>query len=419
MKKIFIPISIFAIVTIIFSCNTVEQPPNYTYSIDSVWWSDAVDGNADGYAKFERLNFDVHLKENTSQTIVGRVYYKLKDASDFSFYAFSEDKRIIGNNAENNLFVSIGSPNIELQRGIYDFNIEIYQTDQNDIKATSDSLQLITLSNKKFELPQFDNTYTMNLFWENQFDKNGNAYNRYATLVIDVNNNEQVTRNIDAKIYYKLSTDKNFQLYFEKNNFTISGQSLNDTVSVLISGDNGELEKGEYDFRVDVFEAGKDRLLDFEDNENPILSKQKFETEDDDSYYYSFSNIWWSDSTDIDKDSYTSLRKLHFDVDVDKNETRTLFAKIYLRPESTDSTDYETFYDSTANFSITGTNASDAYFVWIGNDTTALDSNRYDILISIYDALVDSPQVVETTVSGFTQNELKLQKFETASQDSL
>lgn len=418
MKNIFILISTLILITLFFSCNTVEDEPNYTYSIDSVWWSDSIDGNADGYVKFERLNFNVHLKENTSQKVTGRVYYKLKEASDFSFYAFSEDKRVLGENVDNNFFVSIGNPNKELQRGIYDFTIEIFQTNQSDVKAEPDSVQLISLSNKLFELSDFDNTYTMNISWKDKYDLNGNGYQRYSTLVIDVNNNENVTRNLDAKVYYKLSTDEEYQLYYERTNFTISGEADTDTIQVLIGDSNGQFEYGEYDFRVDVFETGKNKLLAFQDIENPLLSKQKFETEDDDSYYYTISNVWWSDSTDLDSDTYTSLRKIHFDVDVDKNEKRTLFAKIYLRPYDADSTDYDIVYDSTKNFSITGTTINDAFSTWIGNSTTKLDSNKYDIMISVYDALSDSLQA-EATVSSFSHTILKLQTFETASQDSL
>ena len=427
MKKFIILIPILAIIAIFFSCDTVEEEVNYTYSIDSVWWSDQIDGNADGYPQFERLNFNVQIEENTSQNISGRVYYKLKEASSFSFYAFSEDKKIMGSNEDNYLFVSIGNQNKELQRGIYDFSIEIFQNNQSDIKAEPDSLQLVTLSSKQFEQSANDNTFTLNISWIDKYDRTGNGYNRSAFLVIDANNNEAVTRNLDAKLYYKRSEDVEYQLYKERSNFEIYSDSDNDTIIFLVGVPNTQaeqseytqLEYGEYDFRVDITETGKSSLLAFQDVENPRLSKQKFETEDEDSYYFSIDSVWWSDPTDLDGDSYTSLRKIHFDVNLDKNETKTLFAKIYLRSEDDDSTDYNVFYDSTSNFTIRGTKTSDTYSTWIGLDTTKLDSNRYDILISVYDAVIDSPQVAEATVSSILYDVLKLQPFETAVQDSI
>ncbi len=435
MKNIIILISLLVIVVSMFSCNTVEEEPNYTYKIDSVWWSDQIDGNSDGYPQFERLNFNVQIEENTSQNISGRVYYKLKEASNFSFYSFSEDKRIIGSNEDNYLFVSIGSPNKELLRGTYDFSIEIFQNNQSDIKAEADSLQLITLSNKQFEASENDNTFTLNISWVDEYDRTGDGYNRRASMVIDANNNETVSRNLDAKIYYKRSEDLDFLPYKEHVNFEIYGDSDNDAIVIPIGAPNtigeGEtdleedefikLEHGEYDFRVDLTETGEDKLLAFEDMENNQLSQQKFESEEEDSYYFTVSSLWWSDSTDLDGDLYTAARKIHFDIDVDKQVEQTLYAKVYMRihEEDPDSTNYGIKYDSTASFKIFGSNV-DPFSTWIGKDTTALDSNKYDILISIYsDTKIDTVDVVEATLSGFFDPLLTEQSFETASQDSL
>ena len=435
MKKLIILMPIMVFVAILFSCDTVEEEVNYTYSIDSVWWSDVIDGNSDGFSQFERLNFNVHIKENTSQKISGRVYYKLKESSDYSFYAFSEDKRIAGENTDNYLFVSVGKPNKELQRGVYDFSIEIIQVNQSDIKAEPDSVQLEMLSNKKFEQSENDNTFSLNISWADQYDRTGNGYNRRASMIIDANNDENVTRRLDAKIYYKKSEENEFQFYKEKLDFEINGNSENDTIVIPVGAPNNvldgdteveqgeyiKLEHGEYDFRVDLTETGEDKLLAFADMENPLLSKQKFESEDEDTYYFTVSKIWWSDSTDLDKDFYTSARKIHFDIDVDKSVEQTLYAKVYMRlhEEDPDSNEYDIKYDSTSNFKIFGSNV-DPFSTWIGKDTTVLDSNKYDILISIYsDTKIDSVDVVETTISGFSDTILTNQSFETTSQDSL
>jgi len=422
-----------------FSCNTVEEEPNYTYKIDSVWWSDPLDGNSDGYNQFERLNFNVHIEENTSQNISGRVYYKLREASNFSFYAFSEDKRIIGSNEDNYLFVSVGLPNKELQRGTYDFSIEIFQNNQSDLKAEPDSLQLITLSNKEFELSNNDNTYTLNLSWIDKLDITRDGYYRSASLVVDANNNESVTRRLDAKLYYKRSDDTEFQIYKEVLDFEIYGDSDNDKIIIPVGStfipipdeEESEFEEdgfnpfehGEYDFRIDLFEVGDDKLLAFQDMENPELSKQKFETEFEDSYEFSLKSIWWTDTTDMDSDSYTSLRKINFDIDVDRDIRQDLYAKVYMRyhEKDPDSIEYDIKYDSTKAFSIYGS-GTDPFSTWIGKDTTALDSNKYDILISVYYSSDDTTMddVVALTISGFADTlVLQAQSFETASQDSL
>ncbi len=84
--------AVFAIVLVFLSqrCKTVEEEPDYTYSIDSVWWSDSIDANHDGFTSYRKLNFDVHLKEDVSRAIRGRVFYQPVEASEFTFYAFTE-----------------------------------------------------------------------------------------------------------------------------------------------------------------------------------------------------------------------------------------------------------------------------------------------------------------------------------------
>ena len=68
------------------ACDTTEEPPDYTYVIDNVFWSDSLDGNQDGYIQSKRLNINVHLAENVSRIIEAQVFYKRKESSDFSFY---------------------------------------------------------------------------------------------------------------------------------------------------------------------------------------------------------------------------------------------------------------------------------------------------------------------------------------------
>ncbi len=408
---------------LLYSCNTVEEKPNYTYSIVKVWWSDSLDSNLDGYAQFKRLNFDVHLTQNVTRIINARIYYKLNTASNFSFYAFSGDKLIQGKNKDNNIFVPIGLPNPELERGKYDFSIEIYEKDSDKLKARTDSVENKILSNKKFEKSSSDKSYSITPHWSNIYDGNGNGYWRYARLNLDVNIDDNVTRTVTAKIYYKESSVDTFALYHTIPNFTITDHSSSDTVSYVIGSPTTTLDHGIYDFRVNLYEAKNNMLVAFIDQyTNPNnLKDKKFESEDEDSYYYSIPHVWWSNQVDLDSDSYTSFRKLHFDVDVDKNVQRTIFAKIFVKADTTnepDTLDYS-LYDSTANFNITGSNTNDAYSIPVGFPNQ-LDSNKYDIMISIYDAQVkDTLQKVETSISGMQDSILAYQKFETAKQDSL
>ncbi len=415
IRKLLIPFCTAIIIIAAVSCDTVEQAPDYTYAIDSVWWSDSIDANTDGYVSFKRLNFNVHLAENATTLIEGRIYYKFNQASDFSFYAFSKQTEVKGNNTDNLFFQSIGAPNMELSRGLYDFKIDIYEQGQTKLKAATTSKDSLTLYGNKFEESSTDNNYSLSVFWEDEFDRDQNGYWRYAKLVINADNDASVTRAMDAKIFYKNADSTNYNLYHTISNFTITAQNITDTVSWYIGKHPNDLEHGLYDFRVELYESGSNNLVMFIDQETPVLHNLKFETEDEDSYYYSIDNVWWTDTVDVDGDTYTELRKLNFDVNVDRNQTFSIFAKIFYRHP--DSTDYEK-YDSTASFNITGDAATDAFGTFVGAFPSELDSADYDFLISIYEDLPDSLQVVETAISAETVEIMNNQHFETTTQDT-
>ncbi len=122
--RAFILIPLFLIAV---SCNPTVIEEDYNYSFKKVWWSDVIDGNQDGYAQFKRLNFNINLSEQVTRKIQARIYYKLKSSSSFTFYGVTQETEVLGNNTDNNLFYSIGAPNKELNRGYYDFSIEVFE----------------------------------------------------------------------------------------------------------------------------------------------------------------------------------------------------------------------------------------------------------------------------------------------------
>lgn len=417
MKRIILLVASIITSAFVFftiSCNTTEAPINYTYSFKNVWWSDSIDSNQDGFAQFRRLNFNVHLAEKTTRKVQARVYYKLKDASDYTFYAYSDQSEVLGNNVDNNLFISIGKPNKELARGYYNFSVELYDVGNNKLEIKTDS-QFVKLFNKAFEQSSNDNSYSMNVWWTNKYDRSQNGYMRNAILNLNLTNDQNQTKKVDVKLYYKLSTDVNYTLLNVIPNYQVNGTKP-DTISWPIGYPNLILDRNAYDFKIEIYSSNI--LNAFIDQANPLLKDVKFETADEDSYHYSFAKVWWSDSIDVDKDSFTEYRKLHFDVDVAENVQRSVFAKIFvLHP---DSSDYQK-YDSTSTFQIKGTGPQDAYSIPIGTSKVQLDSAKYDFLISIYEppiAGVDTLDFVATTISGTTDSSLHQQRFETLKQDT-
>ncbi len=407
---------LFFLLLIIFlseSCKKIEEE-NYTYSINKIWWSDSIDTNLDGYVSSKRLNFDLHLQENVARTVNARVYYKLHDASSFTFYAYMGDQSTQGGNTDNNFFVPIGKPNKELPRDFYDFKIEVFESNSGRTVAVSDSKDSTQLTVQRFEESSNDKNYSIKTWWSDQYDRNNNGYWRYATLQINVDIDTALTKNIYAKLYYKNSLDNTYQLYHQFPSFTIFDHDSSNKVSCVIGSPTIELQSGTYDFRIEVYESNNNILVALADESTPELQGVKFESEDSDTYHYTISKVWWSDQIDLDGDGYTQYRKLNFKTDVDQNANRTIYAKVfYLHP---DSSEYS-MYDSTANFNISGTSQNNNYSVNIGGTSTQLDSAEYDFLISIFEPSKDSVEVFEVSANITTDSVLVNQKFEPDSSD--
>jgi hypothetical protein len=354
------------------------------------------------------------LKEEVTRKIQARIYYKPADASTPTLYGTTPETEVTGNETDNTLFFSIGAPNKELSRGLYDFSVEVYEANNNLLEAQTDS-QNVELFNNKFEEPANDNACYVNFWWSNNYDRNGNTYWRYSTMNINVYSDKTYNKKVDVKIFYKKSTAETFKLFQSKNDYQVKGK-LVDTLKYVFGLPELKITRDQYDFRIEVFRSDIDVLVAIKDLEDPLLNDVEFESDEEDSYHYKFSKVWWSNSVDVDRDMFTQYRDLNFDVDVEENENRIVYAKLYyLHP---DSTDYA-FYDSTATFTIRGISTSDKYTVGIGTTKTELDSNRYNFLISIYEILNIQDRSVEASVSGDVDSLLFKQKFETFKQDTL
>lgn len=410
IKKIFLLAVLFFAAA---SCDT-EEDIDYNYYVDNIFWSDVLDGNQDGYVQFKRLNFSVFLIEEVTRNIQARIYYKPQDASTFSLYAITPETEVTGGETENRIFYSIGTPNKELTRDFYDFSIEIYEVNKNRLEAQTDS-QFTELYNNKFEESGNDNSCFVNFWWSNSYDRDANTYWRHATMNINVYSNNTYNKKVDVKVFYKKSAEETYKLFQTKSDYSVKGE-LEDTLKYVFGLPELKLTYDQYDFRIEVYRSDINTLVAFKDPEDPLLNDIEFESDEEDSYHYSFSNVWWSNSVDVDGDQFTHFRELNFDVDVVEDEDRIVYAKVfYLHP---DSTDY-TLYDSTSYFTVRGITNSDKYKVSIGPTKTELDSNLYNIMISIYEIVNISDRSVELSTSGDNDTLLFKQKFETFLQDTL
>ena len=399
----------------------VEEVEDYTYSITKVWWTDSVDNNSDGYLTSKTLNLNLDLKENVTRTVLAQIYYKLEDAATYSFYGFSEEYIFEGVNSPLSMEMIIGVPNKELNRGIYEFQIEIYEKDSDRREAiisAKDSNGTV-LTGQTFEELASDQIYTLTTWWNQIYDHNENGYARFATLGLNVDIDGDYEKELTANILIKGPGEDEYEPYLSSDKFTIKGTDISDSLNFLIGARGEELSSGMYDFKIELKEIGSFYPVASADADNDVnLNDVKFELYDEDSYLYSIvsETLNWIDPADNDNDGYTTFRKFVLDVNVDKDATRDMFAKIYVRHP--DSTEYQ-IYDSTAVFQIYGSANIDTIQIPVGTAGVALDSAKYSFIIAVYEDVPDSMKVVEANIGGDKEGDiLYMQQFETAAQDS-
>ncbi len=414
MKKIFGSVLIASLL-LFGACQEENFEEDYTYQITDAWWSDALDFNGDGYAQSEKLHFSTTLFEDVSRKAYGRIYYRRADASEFSYYASTDVKLLNGGKDTTEFQITIGAPNEELPRGEYEFKIEIYEENGTRREASADAsdTNFVALKNKKFEKSSNDKTLDAEVWWEDLLDVTNDGYARSGRLVINVDCDTNAVKIVNVKLFIKEAEASDYRLLHNFPNYAVEGNNFGDTVSYFIGGEN-QLSRNLYDFRVEVYDAEINRLAALLDAENSsALNDVGFETEYEDVFYYTIKSMGWTNVIDNDADGYARSRDLFFDVDVDKEIEKNIYAKIYCRHP--DSTDYS-LYDSTDAFTIFGI-SDDADTLKIGEPDNWLDSAAYDFLISVYEIVNDSDFVFVTSLSSGANSDLKDVKFENVSQD--
>lgn len=431
MKKVIWLLSIILPGIIFNSCNPSEPEKltdDYTYSIVKASWDNPVDNNGDGYATNRNLIFQVKLDENVKRDIIARIYYKPNGGSNYTFYGESIEYAIDGFTSPITIEYPVGSPKKELKRDIYDFMIEVYEQSSERLEASlqaSDSLGT-SLHNQKFESLSTDQIYNVNITWSDIFDNNKNGYAQTANLKIDVNVEKNISKDVFLTLFYKKSGETNYTAYKTESTFTIHYQDHGDAIDIGVGTKlNGELENGEYDFQVVVYEAKTQNIVAVLDPaESDSLSRRKFETRDEDSYYYTinYGTIQWTDKVDLNNNGYTSSRKILIDVDVDKNTERELYASVYYVNEDSiqgDSTQYNEYYtDKNTFYKIFGQSSIDPISLEIGalQDTTKyLFKGKYNFILNFYEK---GDTNIVATVGNLSSALLSLQQFETFTQDT-
>ncbi len=396
MKKIIIPIIVISASIMLFlsKCKKEDKEVDYTYNFYDVRWStDISDNDGDGYVSGAILNCFINLEENVTRNVYAELYFRLEETDEIVYYSSSDEFEFVGVDSPLLITFSIGAAVSELAQGNYKFFVEVYEVGSNRLEASTEGTNL-ELS-QKFERIKNDQNYSVKASWSNDEDNNSDGYSYHSSLSIDVDITDALTKSLRAEIFYKTpgELDDTYTLYKTTSPFDITGAVTSDAVNVNVGREPDTIPHGEYDFKILVYEAFgffPVATLNYDDDNS---LRKSFQKKKDDNYYIKINaeTIDWTAMTDGDSDEWASSRTLTVDVDMEKDTSvLDIMAKLYIKHP--DSTSYSVF-DSTAVFTITGHNTSDAvnftvtdkYIIQYSdpseNDTIYIDSLRYNFMI--------------------------------------
>ncbi|MBN1415095.1 MAG: choice-of-anchor H family protein [Bacteroidales bacterium] len=215
-------------------------------------------------------------------------------------------------------------------------------------------------------------------WWSDSSDIDGDGYYRHRRL----------TFNVDAHggshtVYARISCCKHPIMagpcpYYTTDCFTINGNSLADIFSLDIGLPNSELSHGNYKVDICIYDSSTgDQITPY----YTMPGQLGFEKITEDVKYI-ISSAWWSDSSDIDGDGYYRHSRLTFNADASEG-THLVYAVISCcRLSAPDSL---CPYDTTHDFTITGTSLSDTCSTDIGLPNGELSHGTYRFCINIFD----------------------------------
>ncbi|MCF7797962.1 MAG: choice-of-anchor H family protein, partial [Candidatus Marinimicrobia bacterium] len=347
-----------------------------------------------------------------------RIAYKPYLSSTYATYYITGDFTITGYESGDAFWVAMGSPNQELAHGIYDFKIEIYDANTDQVLVTHGPENDGDLDNISIETAAEDGssseTYSVyNAWWTDAVDNDGDEYPWYRKLNMDIDCSSG-THNIYVKVLYKYATSSTWTEYFETGVFAITEYQTGDAIWVAIGSPNTELSHTLYDFKIEVYkEGGSSSVASLDPSGDADLNDMASETAVEDGANdrtYSVYDAWWGDQVDGDSDGYTSYRKLYFDVDVSSGSW-PVYVRVSYKTASAST--YSTYF-TTSRYMITGYNSSDAQWVAVGLPNTQLPHNSYDFKLEVF---VSGTSSAKASTDAADDASLDNQSFEMASED--
>ncbi|MBN1998779.1 choice-of-anchor H family protein [candidate division KSB1 bacterium] len=125
-----------------------------TVTIKNIWFSEKIDDDKDDFYTYARLNFDLDTNMDHYEIIakIGVRNHSDKASDLYDLYFESTLFTINGETVDDAVYMEIGSPNDELDKGNYDFLLQIFASSApKKVIAEASPTTHLVLSNVQFE----------------------------------------------------------------------------------------------------------------------------------------------------------------------------------------------------------------------------------------------------------------------------
>jgi len=295
-----LPVFLPLITCFMLQCQKTQDPqPNPTLSIKDVWISDPQDADGDDFVSSYHLNFDLDVS-NGSMNVFVWLGFQVHDAADTaqSYYPYFESVNftVEGTGENDAQYIAIGSPNIELPQGAYDFLLIVFDGSEEDKRlAEVSESDFDDMLNIPIESSATDiGIYIFDAFVEDFVDDDGDGYASQATLWVDVDEEGTSGSDVRLALYEKESGAGSYNFLGLTNPFTVTGDAGTDIVGIDLDG----FPYGTYDFMVELIFNNSLFLEDVKEASTwPDLSGIQLESvaEDQPQFPLTFNNLVYTD----------------------------------------------------------------------------------------------------------------------------
>lgn len=363
----------------------------YEAYIESVMWDPKTNFDNDEYACNGNFVIDVDSKIQHVGTSV-KMYWRKSENNlgGWSLLYRSVPFMVSGVSTNDTFNIPVGAKLNSatdfsgFEQGAYDFKIELYSAEGNKLDEKGPlSYEFDDLDDIKLE-QSFEDAGTLTLaqqpIWTNPTDADNDTYPESRELIIIPSS--PMTGNPDtaipyvwawAKIYQRVDAAWNFFLSTEP--VKITAQNAENRIETLVRGiDMGITERGWFDFRIDLYQQGKD--LPTDSCEAPSAKFDPYGC-----VPFLESVRWNADAAiDYDDDAFPQKRRLIIDATIESGNADVL-AKILV--ESTNTMDPPWSY-TTVPITIAESSRENSFEIDLGYPRQSFSHGKYNVTVQLY-----------------------------------